>query len=173
MKIINEIHRIKQVMGLLTEQDKDDLDSYIIVYPNGVGVELGDKIPTSDTYYIPLKNVLPNEIFKDQDYFLQNDNVQDMNKTIQDGGELEPIIAIPHPEDQDKYLVMDGHHRRYAYEYFNKVEIPVRIARFENILLGDENGKVLSSLDKELGNKEMLDKYFVSLDGSHQFDDKL
>lgn len=160
-------------MGLLTEQDKDNLDSYILVYPKGTGVEYGEEIPTSETYYIPLGNVLANEIFKDQDYFLQKDNVQNMNKKIKDGGELEPIMVIQHPEDQDKYLVMDGHHRRFAYEYSNKMEIPARIVRYGNILLGDENGKVLSSLDKELGNKEMLDKYFVSPTGSHQFNENL
>jgi hypothetical protein len=37
-------------------------------------------------------------------------------------------------------------------------------------LLADENGKVISSLDKELGNKELLDKYFVSPSGEHGFE---
>jgi len=170
MILNEEIKRIREVMGLVVEQKQRNLDKVIMVYPRGMGVEYGEEIPTSETYYIPLGNVLANEVFKDQDYFLSNENVMGMIQKLKDGGQLEPIMVIQHPEDEDKFLVLDGHHRRFAYEYSNKLDIPARIVSYDSILLGDENGKVISSLDKELGNKELLDKYFVSPSGEHGFE---
>jgi len=157
-------------MGLVVEQEQRNLDKVIMVYPRGMGVEYGEEIPTSETYYIPLGNVLANEVFKDQDYFLSNENVMGMIQKLKDGGQLEPIMVIQHPEDEERFLVLDGHHRRFAYEYSNRLDIPARIVSYDSILLGDENGKVISSLDKELGNKELLDKYFVSPSGEHGFE---
>jgi hypothetical protein len=75
MILTEEIKRIREVMGLIAEQEQRNLDSVILVYPKGMGVEYGEEIPTSETYYIPLGNVLANEVFKDQDYFLSNENV--------------------------------------------------------------------------------------------------
>jgi len=155
---------------LVVEQEQRNLDKVIMVYPRGMGVEYGEEIPTSETYYIPLGNVLANEVFKDQDYFLSNENVMGMIQKLKDGGQLEPIMVIQHPEDEERFLVLDGHHRRFAYEYSNRLDIPARIVSYDSILLGDENGKVISSLDKELGNKELLDKYFVSPSGEHGFE---
>lgn len=172
MILNEEIRRIKEVMGLISEQQEKNLDSFILVYPRGMGVEYGEEIPTSETYYIPLGNVLANEVFKDEGYFLNNENVTGMIQKLKDGGQLEPIMVIQHPEDQDKFLVLDGHHRRFAYEYANRLEIPARIVDYNHILLGDENGKVISSLDNELSNKELLDKYFVSPSGEHEFTDE-
>lgn len=169
MILKEEIKRIKEVMGLLSEQEQKNLDSYILVYPRGMGVEYGEEIPTSETYYIPLGNVLANEVFKDEGYFLNNENVTGMIQKLKEGGQLEPIMVIQHPEDPEKFLVLDGHHRRFAYEYSNRLEIPARIVEYKNILLGDENGKIISSLDKELANKELLDKYFVTPGGEHEF----
>jgi len=170
MMILNEeIKRIREVMGLLSEQENENLDSYILVYPRGMGVEYGEEIPTSETYYIPIGNVLANEVFKDQDYFLNNENVTGMVQKLKEGGQLEPIMVIQHPEDPDKFLILDGHHRRFAYEHSNRMEIPARIVEYPNILLGDENGKIISTLDKELANKELLDRYFVSPSGEHGF----
>jgi hypothetical protein len=157
MILKEEIKRIREVMGLVVEQEQQNLDKVILVYPRGMGVEYGEEIPTSETYYIPLGNVLANEVFKDQDYFLSNENVK----------------GIQHPEDEDKFLVLDGHHRRFAYEHSNRLDIPARIVEYDNILLGDENGKVISSLDKELSNKELLDRYFVSPDGDHGFEKEI
>jgi ParB-like chromosome segregation protein Spo0J len=114
--------------------------------------------------------VLANEVFKDQDYFLSNENVIGMIQKLKSGAQTEPIMVIQHPEDEDKFLILDGHHRRFAYEYSNRLEVPARIVAYDNILLADENGKVISSLDKELGNKELLDKYFVSPSGEHGFE---
>jgi hypothetical protein len=170
MILNEEIKRIREVMGLVVEQEQRNLDKVIMVYPRGMGVEYGEEIPTSETYYIPLGNVLANEVFKDQDYFLSNENVMGMIQKLKDGGQLEPIMVIQHPEDEERFLVLDGHHRRFAYEYSNRLDIPARIVSYDSILLGDENGKVISSLDKELGNKELLDKYFVSPSGEHGFE---
>jgi len=172
MILNEEIKRIREVMGLVVEQEQRNLDKVIMVYPRGMGVEYGEEIPTSETYYIPLGNVLANEVFKDQDYFLSNENVMGMIQKLKDGGQLEPIMVIQHPEDEERFLVLDGHHRRFAYEYSNRLDIPARIVSYDSILLGDENGKVISSLDKELGNKELLDKYFVSPSGEHSFEKK-
>jgi hypothetical protein len=173
MILKEEIKRIREVMGLVVEQEQQNLDKVILVYPRGMGVEYGEEIPTSETYYIPLGNVLANEVFKDQDYFLSNENVKGMIQKLKDGGQLEPIMVIQHPEDEDKFLVLDGHHRRFAYEHSNRLDIPARIVEYDNILLGDENGKVISSLDKELSNKELLDRYFVSPDGDHGFEKEI
>jgi hypothetical protein len=170
MILNEEIKRIREVMGLVVEQEQRNLDKVIMVYPRGMGVEYGEEIPTSETYYIPLGNVLANEVFKDQDYFLNNENVTGMIQKLKEGGQLEPIMVIQHPEDEERFLVLDGHHRRFAYEYANRLDIPARIVSYDSILLGDENGKVISSLDKELSNKELLDKYFVSPSGEHGFE---
>ena len=88
MILKEEIKRIKEVMGLISEQDKKNLDTFIMVYPKGMGVEYGEEIPTSETYYIPLGMVKENEIFKDEDYFMSNENVQDMIKKLSKGSEL-------------------------------------------------------------------------------------
>lgn len=161
MNLQENILRIKEVMGL-REQEERNLDTFIMVYPKGMGVEYGEEIPTSETYYIPLGNVLANEIFKDEDYFLNNENVQGMLTKLKGGGELKPIMVIQHPDDPDKFIVLDGHHRRFAYEKSDKFEIPARIVEYDNILLSDENGKVLGPLNKLLGDRELLGQYFVS-----------
>jgi hypothetical protein len=170
MILKEEIQRIKEVMGLVSEEAQKNLEKQILVYPRGMGVEYGEEIPTSETYYIPIGNVLANEVFKDQDYFLNNENVIEMVKKLKSGSQLDPVMVIQHPEDPDKFLILDGHHRRFAYEYSNNFEIPARIVEYDNILLADENGDVVSSLDKELGNKELLDRYFVSPSGEHGFE---
>lgn len=169
MLIKEEIFRIREVMGLISEQDKKNLDTFIMVYPKGMGVEYGEEIPTSETYYIPLGMVLPNEIFKDESYFMSNENVQGMIEKLKSGQELQPIMVIQHPEDEDVYLVMDGHHRRFSYDKANKLEIPARIVEYDNILLADENGNVITSLDKAQNNVELLRNYFVSPDGVPQY----
>ena len=169
MLIKEEIQRIREVMGLISEQDKKNLDTFIMVYPKGMGVEYGEEIPTTETYYIPLGMVLPNEIFKDEDYFMSNENVKGMIDKLKRGEELQPIMVIQHPEDEDVYLVMDGHHRRFSYEKANKLEIPARIVEYDNILLADENGNVITSLDKAQNNVELLRNYFVSPDGVPEY----
>ena len=161
MNLQENIHRIKEMMGL-REQEEKNLDTFIMVYPKGMGVEHGEGVPTSETHYIPLGNVLANEIFKDEDYFLNDENIQGMLTKLKGGEELKPIMVIQHPEDPDKFIVLDGHHRRYAYEKSDKFEIPVRIVEYDNILLSDENGKVLGPLNKLLGDRELLRQYFVS-----------
>lgn len=172
MLLKEEIKRIKEVMGLLHEQQEKNLDTFIMVYPKGLGVEYGEEIPTSDTYYIPLGMVLPNEIFKDEDYFMSNENVQGMIEKLKRGEETKPIMVIQHPENEDVYLVMDGHHRRFAYEKANKLEIPARIVEYDNILLADENGKIITSLDKVKNNVEFLRNYFVSPEGTPEYSKK-
>lgn len=169
MLIKEEIQRIREVMGLISEQNKKNLDTFIMVYPKGMGVEYGEEIPTTETYYIPLGMVLPNEIFKDEDYFMSNENVRGMIDKLKRGEELQPIMVIQHPEDEDVYLVMDGHHRRFSYEKANKLEIPARIVEYDNILLADENGNVITSLDKAQNNVELLRNYFVSPDGIPEY----
>lgn len=169
MLIKEEIQRIREVMGLINEQDKKNLDTFIMVYPKGMGVEYGEEIPTTETYYIPLGMVLPNEIFKDEDYFMSNENVKGMIDKLKRGEELQPIMVIQHPEDEDVFLVMDGHHRRFSYEKANKLEIPARIVEYDNILLADENGNVITSLDKAQNNVELLRNYFVSPDGVPEY----
>lgn len=169
MLIKEEIQRIREVMGLISEQDKKNLDTFIMVYPKGMGVEYGEEIPTTETYYIPLGMVLPNEIFKDEDYFMSNENVRGMIDKLKRGEELQPIMVIQHPEDEDVFLVMDGHHRRFSYEKANKLEIPARIVEYDNILLADENGNVITSLDKAQNNVELLRNYFVSPDGVPEY----
>jgi len=169
MILKEEIKRIKEVMGLISEQDKKNLDTFIMVYPKGMGVEYGEEIPTSETYYIPLGMVKENEIFKDEDYFMSNENVQDMIKKLSKGDELEPIMVIQHPENEDVFLIMDGHHRKFSYEKANKLEIPARIVEYENILLADENGEIVSSLDKVRNDMEFLRNYFVTPDGTAEY----
>ena len=169
MILKEEIKRIKEVMGL-REQEERNLDTFIMVYPKGMGVEYGEEIPTSETYYIPLGNVVPNEIFKDEDYFLNDENVRGMISKLKEGGELQPIMVIQHPDDPDKYIIMDGHHRRFAYEKSDRFEIPARIVEYDNILLGDDNGKIIGSLDKFLKNRDLLKQYFVSVDGDPMYE---
>ena len=169
MLLKEEIKRIKEVMGILAEQEKKNLDTFIMVYPKGMGVEYGEEIPTSETYYIPLGMVKSNEIFKDEDYFMSNENVQGMIDKLKKGQELEPIMVIQHPENEDVFLIMDGHHRRFSYEKANKLDIPARIVEYDNILLANENGEVISSLDKVQNDVDLLRNYFVSPDGTAEY----
>ena len=169
MLLKEEIKRIKEVMGLLAEQEEKNLDTFIMVYPKGMGVEYGEEIPTSETYYIPLGMVKSNEIFKDEDYFMSNENVQGMIDKLKKGQELEPIMVIQHPENEDVFLIMDGHHRRFSYEKANKLDIPARIVEYDNILLANENGEVISSLDKVQNDVDLLRNYFVSPDGTAEY----
>jgi ParB-like chromosome segregation protein Spo0J len=113
--------------------------------------------------------VKENEIFKDEDYFMSNENVQDMIGKLSKGGELEPIMVIQHPENEDVFLIMDGHHRKFSYEKANKLEIPARIVEYENILLANENGEIVSSLDKVRNDIEFLRNYFVTPDGTAEY----
>jgi hypothetical protein len=49
------------------------------------------------------------------------------------------------------------------------LEIPARIVEYENILLANENGEIVSSLDKVRNDMEFLRNYFVTPDGTAEY----
>jgi len=48
-------------------------------------------------------------------------------KNIRDGFKIDPIEVQVHPEDGDKYRILDGAHRWHAYKEIGATEIPVHV----------------------------------------------
>jgi ParB-like chromosome segregation protein Spo0J len=84
-----------------------------------------------------------------------------------------PIVAIVHPYDSSKYVVVDGNHRLYAYKETNTPEVNAIIVPHEDVVLmksdwGDKNEESINLTDV-INNKKIIDKYFVKPDGTNNF----
>ncbi len=176
MKLTEEIKKMQSMMGIMSEDVK--------IYANGVGSEVfNDNEHYGKVDDINLNDTIANEPFKDMEYMDKSSNVDDMVQALKSGEELPPILVIQHPFDQSKYLVVDGNHRRYAYDRAGADKIPAVVIKPEDVLLmqsdwGDPEEKAirLSDVisDPELFAREntrmLIDKYFVKPDGSHEFE---
>lgn len=78
-----------------------------------------------------------------------------------------------HPTNPSKYLVLDGHHRRYVSIKAGREFIKSIIVPDENIVLmtknyGEKNQKSIPLNDVK-DNDKIINKYFVSDTNSHSF----
>jgi hypothetical protein len=85
-----------------------------------------------------------------------------------------PIVAIVHPYDSSKYVVVDGNHRLYAFKETNTPKVNAIIIPHEDVVLmknkwGDENEESINLTDV-IDDKEVIDKYFVKPNGTNNFD---
>jgi len=171
MKPLNEeISRLKEIMGLLDEEEITN--QKVEIFSDGGGSEFADKY-VGPIQKIPVNNTLPNEPFKDTSYMETSDNIKNMIQSINDGEELPPIKVIQHPYDRTKYIVVDGNHRRYAFLKSDMDDVGAIVIPHSDVVLmktnwGDKN-KDYVSLSDVLDNKKVIDKYFVKPDGTNNF----
>ncbi len=172
MNLQEQISRMKSMMGLLIEE-KEKSNRPVQIFSNGVGSDYADKYQ-GDIEKIPVIDTVRNEPFKDMSYMKEkgkayidalNNGEEWMNK---------PIVAIVHPYDSSKYVVVDGNHRLYAYQETNTPEVNAIIVPHEDVILmtsnwGDENEESINLTDV-LEDKDTIDKYFVKPDGTNSFD---
>lgn len=172
MNLQENIQRIKEVMGIITEDNTEKLP--VKIYPNGEGSDNAAEYE-GEIITIPIADTIPNEPFKDKSYMEDSDSVKDMVRSIKGGEEFPPIKIIEHPHDSSKYIVVDGNHRRYAFNKLNKKEINAVIIPHEDVLLminkwGSEDNSGIKLSDVE--DKDVIDLYFVKPDGSNSFKNK-
>jgi hypothetical protein len=171
MNLQENIHRIKEVMGLLNEEVITNQP--VEIFSDGGGSEFAEEY-IGPIQKIPVIDTLPNEPFKDTSYMETSDNIEDMIQSINDGEQLPPIKVIEHPYDNSKYIVVDGNHRRYAFlksdvNDVDAIVIPHSDVVFMKSSWGDEN-KDSINLTNVLNNKDVIDRYFVKPDGTNSFE---
>jgi hypothetical protein len=171
MNLQENIHRIKEVMGLLNEEEITNQP--VEIFSDGGGSEFADKY-IGPIQKIPVIDTLPNEPFKDTSYMETSDNIKNMIQSINDGEQLPPIKVIEHPYDNSKYIVVDGNHRRYAFLKSDVNDVDAIVIPHSDVVLmksswGDEN-KDSINLTNVLNNKDVIDRYFVKPDGTNSFE---
>ena len=171
MNLQENIHRIKEVMGLLNEEEITNQP--VEIFSDGGGSEFADKY-IGPIQKIPVIDILPNEPFKDTSYMETSDNIKNMIQSINDGEQLPPIKVIEHPYDNSKYIVVDGNHRRYAFLKSDVNDVDAIVIPHSDVVLmksswGDEN-KDSINLTNVLNNKDVIDRYFVKPDGTNSFE---
>jgi hypothetical protein len=171
MNLQENIHRIKEVMGLLNEEEITNQP--VEIFSDGGGSEFAEEY-IGPIQKIPVIDILPNEPFKDTSYMETSDNIEDMIQSINDGEQLPPIKVIEHPYDNSKYIVVDGNHRRYAFLKSDVNDVDAIVIPHSDVVLmksswGDEN-KDSINLTNVLNNKDVIDRYFVKPDGTNSFE---
>jgi hypothetical protein len=171
MNLQENIHRIKEVMGLLNEEEITNQP--VEIFSDGGGSEFAEEY-IGPIQKIPVIDTLPNEPFKDTSYMETSDNIEDMIQSINDGEQLPPIKVIEHPYDNSKYIVVDGNHRRYAFLKSDVNDVDAIVIPHSDVVLmksswGDEN-KDSINLTNVLDNKDVIDRYFVKPDGTNSFE---
>jgi hypothetical protein len=171
MNLQENIHRIKEVMGLLNEEEITNQP--VEIFSDGGGSEFAGEY-IGHIQKIPVIDTLPNEPFKDTSYMETSDNIKNMIQSINDGEQLPPIKVIEHPYDNSKYVVVDGNHRRYAFLKSDVNDVDAIVIPHSDVVLmksswGDEN-KDSINLTNVLDNKDVIDRYFVKPDGTNSFE---
>jgi hypothetical protein len=156
----------------LNESKKNKEIQFVKIYSDGGGSDDAAEFE-GEVISIPIVDTISNEPFKDTSYMENSDNIKNMVKSINDGNELPPIKVIQHPYSDSKYVVVDGNHRRFAFSKSDKKEIDAVVIPHDNVLLmknewGEEPEEYIKLTDV-LKNKKVIDKYFVSPDGSNNF----
>ncbi len=54
-------------------------------------------------------------------------------ENMRDGFEIEPVEVQVHPQDGDKYRILDGAHRYHAYKEIGETELPVHIITLDGL----------------------------------------
>ena len=157
----------------LPREEESPYEDLLRIYPNGGGSDPGEELSDGKKYQIPLKDLIPNEPFKDFDYMQNSENVSKMVMSLKSGIELPPVLVVQHPLDEKKYLVVDGNHRLAAYNKARIKMISAIIVPYNKTILMEkpwqsENNKgiPLDSVD----DKEKINLYFVKPDGTNNFD---
>jgi hypothetical protein len=171
MNLQEKIHRIREVMGLLNEEEITNQP--VEIFSDGGGSEFAEEY-IGPIQKIPVIDILPNEPFKDTSYMETSDNIEDMIQSINDGEQLPPIKVIEHPYDNSTYVVVDGNHRRYAFLKSDVNDVDAIVIPHSDVVLmksswGDEN-KDSINLTNVLNNKDVIDRYFVKPDGTNSFE---
>jgi hypothetical protein len=171
MNLQENIHRIKEVMGLLNEEEITNQP--VEIFSDGGGSEFAEEY-IGPIQKIPVIDTLPNEPFKDTSYMETSDNIKNMIQSINDGEQLPPIKVIEHPYDNSTYVVVDGNHRRYAFLKSDVNDVDAIVIPHSDVVLmksswGDEN-KDSINLTNVLNNKDVIDRYFVKPDGTNSFE---
>jgi hypothetical protein len=141
----------------------------IIVYPNFAGVDVN----TNNGFDYPVKNVnlndlIPNEKFKEDEYFKSVDKQKKLEKMKNKINDLPPILVIKHPLKKGKFSILDGHHRFQLFKKLDKKSIPSMIIGYDKIYLsnseygGENTGEI--RLDKVSKDQIDLSKYFNTED---------
>ena len=139
---------------------------------NGDGSDFADEYQ-GKIKKIPVANTIGNEPFKNLSYMKEkgksyidalNNGEEWMNK---------PIVAIVHPYNSSKYVVVDGNHRLFAHKETNNSEVNAIIVPHKDVVLmknewGNENQESINLTDV-LDDKEIVDMYFVKPDGTNNF----
>jgi hypothetical protein len=77
MNLQENIHRIKEVMGLLNEEEITNQP--VEIFSDGGGSEFAEEY-IGPIQKIPVISILPNEPFKDTSYMETSDNIEDMKE---------------------------------------------------------------------------------------------
>lgn len=145
-----EIKRIQSLMGLILENEEEKIsDHKIKLYTNpewrGIGLgenpekekELIDSLPVTDFEYDG-ENLVGFEYDSKMDLPKSKENVERMMSKIEEGGTLPPLLIRKYG---NKFQVLDGHHRFWAYKQlskkdpkkYNPIVLKVKIVPDENI----------------------------------------
>lgn len=172
MNLTEELLRIKKVMGILKEEI-DEISEPVKIYPNGEGSENAEEYE-GPIVTIRLDSTIPNEPFKDSDYMNKSLTVRKMLAKLKHGDKLPPIKVIEHPSDPTKYIVLDGHHRRFSLMNSGKKTIDAIIIPHKDVELvstswGSDPGESVKLSDVK-NDKSIVDRYFTQPDGSYHFE---
>ena len=151
------------MMGVLTEQTDNKT---IKIFKNGKGSKNSENYK-GDVVNISLKDVLPNEVSKTDSYMRTNQTANDLIKSIKNKEDIEPIKVLKHPYDPSKYSLIDGHHRRYAYNKSGVDKVPAVVISPKDVVLINNDDHI--GLDKVQKDKDMVDMYFTKPDGTNSF----
>lgn len=169
--LTENINKIKKIMGLLVERiNQNDV---VKIYSDGQGSSDSEEY-VGEVIQIPVKDVIANEPFKDKEYMEKSDSVRRIIKDLKNRKKIDPIKVVRHPYNENKYMVIDGNHRIYAFKKMGEELIDVVVIPYSDIVLvkgsyGDENQDFIP-LEDVKDNKKIIDNYFVKPDQTHEFE---
>ena len=141
----------------------------VIIYPDFQGVDIDTNIK-GKRQDLNVDDSIGNEPNKDYKYFTTEKKkyVEDMVKNASGDGwqSFDPIVAIPHPLLNGKYLVIDGNHRLGAFIIGKLPKIKALVLSEDQILLAvpgskwDENNLPETIPLKDSKNKVNFRDYF-------------
>ena len=135
---------LAKTLKTTTNINEDFIPSKAIIYPDFQGVDIDNNI-TGRRKVLNVVDCIGNEPNKDYNYFTteKKDYVEDMVKNASGDGwkTFDPIVAIPHPLLNGKYLVIDGNHRLGAFVIGKLPKIKALVLSEDQILLAAPGSK--------------------------------